>query len=202
MIHDKPKFKCSLSKCEEQEGSTVTRTSNVVLEPYLHWGTLTPATDLLLAPGMILAFRRNRELSKDPLWTQAIKELIPKEPAAYCIECLEALVQNRLEAWTVINMTVNAAEEQFIIYPIQRQVLGHCSNMSHQSRPPLTHAHMSFNYPAILDTPADAQASPLTFGSYDNAVKVRIICRLDPFSSVLLTMTVCACNYHKITNAH
>ncbi|KAL5116129.1 hypothetical protein ACEQ8H_006026 [Pleosporales sp. CAS-2024a] len=68
----------------------------VKLEPLIHWGTVTPATNVLLCRGRAPVFRRDGEKCQDALWTQVIKKLIPSEAPAYCLGCLDMLMNNRV----------------------------------------------------------------------------------------------------------
>jgi hypothetical protein len=71
----------------------------VTIEPLVHWGTVTPATDDLLCRGRVLAFRRDGKKCDDLLWTQAIKRLVPQYPTTYCSECLDMVMDWRAAAW-------------------------------------------------------------------------------------------------------
>jgi hypothetical protein len=71
----------------------------VTIEPLIHWGTVTPATDNFLCHGRVLAFRRDGEKCDDPLWTQAIKRLVPQFPTTYCSQCLDMMMDWRTAAW-------------------------------------------------------------------------------------------------------
>ncbi|KAF2025731.1 hypothetical protein EK21DRAFT_75719 [Setomelanomma holmii] len=90
----------SAKECQFQACRTPTTEQNhphgvVTLEPFIHWGTLTPALDVLLCHGRMLSFRRNGEMCKDPLWTQAIRRFTPASPPTYCCECLDTLTDRR-----------------------------------------------------------------------------------------------------------
>jgi hypothetical protein len=74
----------------------------VALEPLIHWGTVTPATEVPLAHGRILAFLRNSERCDDPLWTMAIQAFMPEHRMIYCSNCLEILIERRQEGFVPI----------------------------------------------------------------------------------------------------
>jgi hypothetical protein len=74
----------------------------VALEPLIHWGTVTPATESPLAHGRILAFRRNGEKCDDPLWTMAMQAFAPEDGMLYCLDCLEILMEGREEVFAPV----------------------------------------------------------------------------------------------------
>lgn len=69
----------------------------VTLEPLIHWGTITPATDVLLCRGRIMAFRRDGEKCEDPMWTQTVTRYTPQHATSYCVNCLEMLMNKAPE---------------------------------------------------------------------------------------------------------
>ncbi|KAH7066774.1 hypothetical protein BKA63DRAFT_607678 [Paraphoma chrysanthemicola] len=91
---------CDFAGCRLPSSDSNRPSPLVTIEPLIHWGTLTPAFDSSLCRGRVLAFRRNGEMCKDPLWTQAIGKFTPPDPPKYCGECLEMLMDKRAIAWT------------------------------------------------------------------------------------------------------
>jgi hypothetical protein len=73
-----------------------------VIEPLVHWATITPVVDVLLCGGSIQAFRRNGEKCGDPLWSQALRQIVPQHPASYCSTCLGMLFDNRSNVWAAL----------------------------------------------------------------------------------------------------
>jgi hypothetical protein len=73
-----------------------------MIEPLIHWGTVTPASDTPLAHGRILAFRCNNGKCDDPLWSMTVRKLKPQDPPTYCLECIEMLMDGRAEVWATV----------------------------------------------------------------------------------------------------
>jgi hypothetical protein len=93
--------------------------STVTIEPLVHWATVTPVTNIKLCRGRVQAFRRNGEKSDDPLWTLALKRFMSQHPISYCSECLDMLVDNRMEDWTAV-----AEKKHTSFTPINRHTPG------------------------------------------------------------------------------
>jgi hypothetical protein len=98
VLRKKASSACEIGACLILPNKDAT-SSLVTIEPLIHWGTVTPATDTLLCHGRVLAFRRDAEKHDDPLWTQAIKKLVPQSPVTYCIECLDKMMDWREKTW-------------------------------------------------------------------------------------------------------
>lgn len=88
---------CRIATCLNLSHGPTTSPHIVALEPLIHWGTVTPATDVPIAGGKLFAFRRNSEKCDDPLWTMAIQQLAPKNPLTFCFKCLGLLREKRVE---------------------------------------------------------------------------------------------------------
>ncbi|KAI1671042.1 hypothetical protein A1F97_00613 [Pyrenophora tritici-repentis] len=99
VVEDDSKKICSNRACPEQ----TKRIAIITVEPLLNWGTLTEAHDVFIDPGAVPSFRRNGFLMDDPVWTQYVKKLIPKELRSYCTDCLGELYKRCKEAWEVID---------------------------------------------------------------------------------------------------
>lgn len=93
---------CEFPTCASRSDYQHRPASILTVEPLVHWGTITPTTDVQLCRGSIQAFRRNGEKCDDPLWTQAIKACTPQHPTSYCSECLSLLFENRATAWKAL----------------------------------------------------------------------------------------------------
>jgi hypothetical protein len=87
---------CEFPTCKHRANAKSPAPFTVSLEPLIHWGSVTLATDLLLCRGRVQVFRRDGEKCDDPLWTQAIKGLSPPSLPAYCSDCLQVLMDNRM----------------------------------------------------------------------------------------------------------
>ncbi|CAN9177156.1 unnamed protein product [Alternaria alternata] len=107
IIRDDSKKGCDNLSCPGVGEDTLQRIKrsplSITLEPLLDWGTVSPASDMCVASGKIIAFRRNGPRMNDPLWTQQVKKLVPKQTRTYCLDCLEELVNRREEAQSTIN---------------------------------------------------------------------------------------------------
>ncbi|KAH6872243.1 hypothetical protein BKA58DRAFT_468057 [Alternaria rosae] len=99
---------CSNPSCPDTERKAIeqVRSSRVVtLEPLLDWGTVEPASDVIVSGGRIFLFRRNGPRMKDPLWTQVVKKLVPQQLPTYCLGCIEELVDRHAEVRLVEHPT-------------------------------------------------------------------------------------------------
>lgn len=100
IFNDNSKKPCSNPSCPDTERKAIeqVRSSRVVtLEPLLDWGTVEPASDVIVSGGRIFSFRRNGPRMKDPLWTQVVKKLVPQQLLTYCLGCIEELVDRHAE---------------------------------------------------------------------------------------------------------
>ncbi|KAI8932756.1 hypothetical protein NX059_010246 [Plenodomus lindquistii] len=106
----KENAQCCNPTCYQRED--VPHTLLLTLEPYFHWSTLTLASDLHIAQGKIVVFRRNGEKSDDPLWTLAIKQFNPADRVSYCVHCLQVAMDNKEAGWAsnVPNITPSQCE--------------------------------------------------------------------------------------------
>jgi hypothetical protein len=102
VLQDMSTNACGLVTCRTPSSELDRSAQLVTIEPLIHWGTLTPAPDTVLCCGRMLAFRRNGEMCKDPLWTQAVRDFTPSHPTTYCTECLESLMNKREIAWAEV----------------------------------------------------------------------------------------------------
>jgi hypothetical protein len=93
---------CEFPKCQTRSEDQSLLLAYVTIEPLVHWATVTPVVDGLLCGGRIQTFRRDGEKCDDPLWSQALKQIMPKHPASYCSACLEMLFDNRTHAWAAV----------------------------------------------------------------------------------------------------
>ncbi|KAI4643768.1 hypothetical protein J4E93_006781 [Alternaria ventricosa] len=91
----------------------------VTLEPLLDWGTVEPASDIIVAAGRIFPFRRNGPRMKDPLWTQVARKLVPQQPPTYCLGCIEELVDRHAEK-VLASQPQGARHFHSLIRPIRR----------------------------------------------------------------------------------
>ncbi|KAH8731684.1 hypothetical protein GQ44DRAFT_755752 [Phaeosphaeriaceae sp. PMI808] len=98
IVCKKTQSTCAIPDCRTLSGQRPLSSSIVVIEPLIHWGTVTPAVDIVLGHGRVQAFRRSGEKRHDPLWTEAIMRLSPPNPLAYCFGCLDMLMMWRMEA--------------------------------------------------------------------------------------------------------
>ncbi|KAF1914568.1 hypothetical protein BDU57DRAFT_298084 [Ampelomyces quisqualis] len=93
---------CEFPSCALQSDYHPRSASIITIEPLVHWGTVTPVTDVLLCGGNIQAFRRNGDKCDDPLWKEAINIYTPQYPTSYCSDCLNMLLENRATAWDAL----------------------------------------------------------------------------------------------------
>lgn len=86
----------------------------VRLEPLIDWATVSPAHDLHMCQGHILAFRRNGAKMDDPLWYKAVQQLKAQDLSVptYCLGCVEILADRKAEAWLAIDHLDKAATSQ------------------------------------------------------------------------------------------
>lgn len=127
VVHDDSEKYCSNLSCPGAGSKAAEKLESslaITLEPLLDWGTVRPASDVRVASGRIFAFRRNGPRMNDPLWTQQVKMLVPKQPRTYCLGCLEELVNRQTEAQFIIDRSVGypceAGNHYFSVQPIQR----------------------------------------------------------------------------------
>ena len=115
IIRDDSKKGCDNLSCPEVGEDTLERIKrgplSITLEPLLDWGTITPASDMYVASGKIIAFRRNGPRMNDPLWTQQVKKLVPKQTRTYCLDCLQELVNRRAEAQSTTNRSAGQSQQ-------------------------------------------------------------------------------------------
>jgi hypothetical protein len=100
IYHDVSKKSCSNLSCpdtQEKAGGQVRSSPAVTIEPLLDWGTVEPASDVLVASGRVFPFRRNGPRMMDPLWTQAVQKLVPRQPRTYCLDCVEELLNRQAD---------------------------------------------------------------------------------------------------------
>jgi hypothetical protein len=100
IVHDNSKKACNNPSCSDAGPKALgqAQTSQVItLEPLLDWGTVEPASDVLVASGRIFPFRRNGPRMDDPLWTQVVRKLVPQQPRTYCLDCIEELINRQVE---------------------------------------------------------------------------------------------------------
>jgi hypothetical protein len=95
---------CLLASCHGAPQNDASPMQMAMIEPLIHWGTVTPAFDTPLAGGRILAFRRDGEKYDDPLWWLEARKIIPKDAATYCVGCVEMLMYKRAEAWAAVEL--------------------------------------------------------------------------------------------------
>ncbi|KAH7406852.1 hypothetical protein DE146DRAFT_778345 [Phaeosphaeria sp. MPI-PUGE-AT-0046c] len=98
IFSNKPGLVCEFSSCPLRSENPPQPCPIVTMEPLIHWGTVTPETDIFPCPGRVQLFRRDGEKCADPLWTQAIMKLTPQQPASYCLECLGTMMKKRTAA--------------------------------------------------------------------------------------------------------
>jgi hypothetical protein len=92
---------CEFPNCQLDAATATSSPTIVTIEPLIHWGTVTPA-DNLLCCGRIMAFRRNGEKCEDPLWTLAIRKLTLPHSRTYCVGCLKMLMDNAPEIMVMV----------------------------------------------------------------------------------------------------
>jgi hypothetical protein len=93
---------CEFPQCQTRSDDPSLLSTHVMIEPLVHWATVSPVADVLLCGGSVQAFRRNGEKSGDPLWSQALKQIMPQHPASYCSTCLGMLFDNRSNVWAAL----------------------------------------------------------------------------------------------------
>ncbi|KAH7389817.1 hypothetical protein BKA66DRAFT_581428 [Pyrenochaeta sp. MPI-SDFR-AT-0127] len=130
VLRDSSQICCQGIICQKEKGKHTTHAHIVVLEPLLDWGSVTPTNDVLIARGKVLVFRRNGEKMQDPHWTQISKRLIPQKPLAFCVECLERLMNSRVKAWKILDRCKNSNSE--ITLPIERPETGQAGRSGSQ----------------------------------------------------------------------
>ncbi|KAF2827983.1 hypothetical protein CC86DRAFT_405014 [Ophiobolus disseminans] len=101
IIHNKQLLACELPTCQTRFHNHPSTFAVVTIEPLIHWGTVTAVTDIIVSRGLVQAFRRDGEICSNPLWTLAMKRFTPEHPPAFCVECLELLMDRSMEAWDV-----------------------------------------------------------------------------------------------------
>jgi hypothetical protein len=100
IYHDFSKRSCNNISCpdtQERAGGRVRSSPAVTIEPLLDWGTVEPASDVLVASGRVYPFRRNGARMMDPLWTQAVRKLVPQQLSTYCLDCVEELLDRQAD---------------------------------------------------------------------------------------------------------
>jgi hypothetical protein len=102
VLRKKASGACEFPKCRTRSEDQSLLSAHVTIEPLVHWATVTPVVDGLLCGGRIQTFRRDGEKCDDPLWSQALEQIMPKHPASYCSACLEMLFDNRTHAWAAV----------------------------------------------------------------------------------------------------
>jgi hypothetical protein len=90
---------CEFPQCRPRSGDQPLLSAYVTIEPLVHWATVTPVANVQLCGGIIQVFRRNGEKCGDPLWSQAVKKIVPHHPVSYCFPCLGMLFDDRTNAW-------------------------------------------------------------------------------------------------------
>ncbi|KAF1830445.1 hypothetical protein BDW02DRAFT_650639 [Decorospora gaudefroyi] len=122
VLHAGPSKTCNNTACPKEDKVTKQpgRPQTITVEPLLHWGTVTPASELRIAEGKIFPFRRNGIKMEDGLWTQQVKKLVPNHPPTYCVKCLEELMTRRVEAWAIIDHPSQTGHGYGRFGPIQR----------------------------------------------------------------------------------
>jgi len=175
VAHDDSNKICSNQACAEAHKDTPERNNGIriiTMEPFLHWGTIAVAHDLHIAAGVVLAFRRNGPLMDDPLWTQYVGKLLPKELRAYCTDCLEELWARRREAWEIIDQpTSNVGHGHLPMQPIQRprsdpETYYQIKNIEPETRDEISNLVC---YPFALDG-ASAEIQNARGGAIENSV--------------------------------
>jgi hypothetical protein len=118
VLHNKSRSACEFSTCRAKSADQPL-VSTLTIEPLVHWGTVTPTTDINLCRGRIQAFRRDGEKCADPLWTLALEHFTSQQPISYCSGCLDMLMDNPAEAGAAI-----AQKEHASFTPINRTTPG------------------------------------------------------------------------------
>jgi hypothetical protein len=99
IIHDGKTSACELPTCPTPSNDQLSPPTMLAIEPLIHWGTVTAVTEKLTCRALVQAFRRDGEMCSDLLWTLAMKRFTPEHPTTYCENCLELLMDKRIEAW-------------------------------------------------------------------------------------------------------
>lgn len=100
ILNDNSKKPCGNPSCPDTERKATGQVQSsrvVTLEPLLDWGTVEPASDIIVAADRIFPFRRSGPRMKDPLWTQVVRKLVPQQLPTYCLGCIEELVDRHAE---------------------------------------------------------------------------------------------------------
>ena len=74
-----------------------------MLEPLIHWGTVTPAT----RSQAIITFRRDGELMQIPAYKQLVKRSVDPNAPSYCVDCLQYLWSKRIEAQDIARQLIS-----------------------------------------------------------------------------------------------
>ncbi|KAI4701903.1 hypothetical protein J4E89_010422 [Alternaria sp. Ai002NY15] len=123
IFNDNSKEPCGNPSCPDTEGKATGQAQHsrvVTLEPLLNWGTVEPASDIVVAAGRIFPFRRSGPRMKDPLWTQVVRKLVSRgqQLPTYCLGCIGELVDRHAEG--LFDQPQGAGHFHSLIRPIRR----------------------------------------------------------------------------------
>ncbi|KAI4922916.1 hypothetical protein J4E90_001352 [Alternaria incomplexa] len=121
ILNDDSKKPCGNPSCPTTERKVTGQVQSsrvVTLEPLLDWGTVEPASDIIVAAGRIFPFRRSGPRMKDPLWTQVVRKLVPQQLPTYCLGCIGELVDRHAEG--PVGQSQGAGHFHSLIRPIRR----------------------------------------------------------------------------------
>lgn len=108
------KLLCCNPLCVLSEDRDAFQAIILTLEPYYHWDTLAFASDLRLAQGKIVAFRRTGPKSKQHLWVLELKrlEISRVQAPSYCIRCLETFMADRVAGESFIEQAKETDQQE------------------------------------------------------------------------------------------